>query len=101
MMHNIYFWTRNIVMMLGIVIGTLLAFNTSAMAASSYQFTGIIDFVNLKESFVVIDDSKYNLTVSTRGSSQTMLKKGMRVGYDLRRTDTSITLSGIWILTGK
>ncbi len=82
-----------------IILGLVIGVQTlSAQAASDpYSGIGTISYVNLTEQVIVIDDGEYKLPVSTSGSSQTLLKKGMRVNFDFIEGKSGRTLTGISI----
>ena len=84
-----------------IILGLVMGAQTLSAQAASNSYSGIIRYVNLTEQVIVINDGEYKMPVSTSGSSQTRLKKGMRVNFDFIKSKSGRTITSISILSGK
>jgi len=97
MTHRAYYLTKRVLLVLLITIGAMSA-PIQAADTAPYKETGVIGRISLSEQIIVIDDTKYKLPALTQGTSQTGLRKGMRVGYTYSQTG-SRTITGIWVLS--
>ena len=100
---------RPVATAIGILVAGLLALSPAPAAESRFSERGRIDGVDLKDGFLVIDDSQFRLTSATRVYTPTgslgapqQIRKGMTIRFTRVRPagPGKPVISEIWITPG-